>query len=177
MSISISVTAGVSDEGASKFFGSPAVPAGWEETFEEDVIFFCQINLREIAPFDPENRLPHSGYLYLFFDTAETPYRPIVRLFDGQPDTVIDDFNDISEAFSPLTQAYEMHFERGDDRGEGIRLFGEPCGWPYEEAPPALLMQYDPLETDMPFMDEVDGFLYLFYEEDITDAFLQIERS
>ena len=58
------------DLGMSKCFGTPTVPLAWEETFSEDEMFFCQIRLSDIAAFDAENRLPHTGYLYVFLHTA-----------------------------------------------------------------------------------------------------------
>lgn len=42
----------------SKFFGDPVVPYGWQEMFSDDVIFFAQIKLSDIALLDTENKLP-----------------------------------------------------------------------------------------------------------------------
>ena len=53
------------DPGKSKFFGDPAVPAVLAEEWDEDVIFFCQIRLSDIADLDTEHRLPDSGYLFI----------------------------------------------------------------------------------------------------------------
>ncbi len=50
----------------SKFFGDPVVPYGWQEMFSDDVIFFAQIKLSDIALLDTENKLHHTGYLYFF---------------------------------------------------------------------------------------------------------------
>ena len=63
------------DLGASKFFGTPTVPLAWDGDFYEDEIFFCQIKLSDIAQLDTENRLPHSGYLYIFLHTEDGKYR------------------------------------------------------------------------------------------------------
>ena len=63
------------------------------------------------------------------------------------------------------------------DDSYGIRLFGVPYDWGYAGRPPKLFMQYDPLDTDMPFMQEIDGFLYFFYDKDITQMTLHIERT
>ena len=54
------------DLGASKFFGTPTVPPAWGGDFYDDEIYFCQIKLSDIAELDRENRLPHTGYLYIF---------------------------------------------------------------------------------------------------------------
>ena len=62
------------DLGASKFFGTPTVPLAWDGDFYEDEIFFCQIKLSDIAHLDTENRLPHTGYLYIFLHTEDGKY-------------------------------------------------------------------------------------------------------
>ena len=36
------------------------------ETFDYPLTFICQINCDDIAPFDPEGKLPHEGMLYFF---------------------------------------------------------------------------------------------------------------
>ena len=174
MAIGIRVTKGITDEGGSRFFGAPAIPGEWEKDFGEDVIFFCQIRLSDIADLDTEHRLPHSGYLFIFLDTADFPYQPIVHFFNGEPDTLIDGFNDIAEEFAALTEGWEMTFSAADDDSEGIRLFGNPNGWEYGEAPPKLLMQFDPLASDMPFLSEVDGYMFIF---ETADGYaMQIDR-
>ena len=177
MAIGINVTKGVHDEGESKFFGSPAVPADWVDEFDENVIFMCQINLNDIAELDKDNVLPHNGYMYIFLDTVDYPYQPIVRFSEAEPDTVIDDFNDIDDEFAPLTEGWKMTFSEVADDSEGIRLFGAPKGWAYEEKPPKLLMQYDPLSTEMPFLDSVDGYAYLFYDGGLDDVSLYLDRT
>ena len=177
MAIGINVTKGVADEGESKFFGSPAVPADWVDEFDENVIFMCQIKLADIAELDKDNILPHKGYMYIFLDTVDYPYQPIVRFSEEEPDTVIDDFNDIDDEFTPLTEGWKMSFSEADDDSEGIRLFGAPKGWAYEEKPPKLLMQYDPLATEMPFLDSVDGYAYLFYEDGLDNVSLYLDRT
>ena len=94
MAIGISVKKGTEDEGVSKFFGAPTVPAEWVDSFDDELILFCQIKLEDISELDIEGKLPHAGYLYIFLDTSNFPFRPVVRIYDGEPDTVIDDFND-----------------------------------------------------------------------------------
>ena len=61
------------DYRASKFFGAPVIPAEWQDRFAEDILFFGQIRLSDIAPLDTENKLPHTGYLYLFLDVEMYP--------------------------------------------------------------------------------------------------------
>lgn len=177
MAIGITVTKGAKDDVVSKFFGAPAVPSEWENDFGEEIIFFCQIKLSEIAKLDPEKRLPHTGWLYVFLDTSEYPYKPIVRISKTKPDMVIDDFNMIFEQFEPLNEPWSIKFSEAADKGEGIKLFGEPDKWGSEEAPAKLFMQFDPKATDMPFLKDVDGLAYLFYDEEITEQKLYIERA
>ena len=55
----------------SKWWGDPDLPADMEyplakaeedgEEFDYPLTFVCQIDCADIAPFDPEGRLPHEG--------------------------------------------------------------------------------------------------------------------
>ena len=159
------------DLGASKFFGTPTVPLAWEEDLDEDELFFCQIRLSDIAPFDKENRLPHRGYLYVFLHTKDGNYglKPDVRYHDGEPELAIDDFNTAVEGYEHYNDAYLMEFYEADEDSDGTRLFGVPGDWCYVDEPPRLLMQYDPLDNEMGFLDTLDGFLYFFFGEDEKD--------
>ena len=167
------------DPGKSKFFGDPVVPNAWAERDFGEQIFFCQINLADIAALDTENRLPRTGWLYVFLDTEVYPYKPAVYYYDGEPDTVLDAFNEFDPAFARLTQAWEMTFAPTDDEAEGIRLFGVPTDWNYAEQAPKLFMQFDPLAYPLGFMDDVDGFAYFFYgdDDDVENVRLHVERS
>ena len=159
------------DPGASKFFGIPTVPLAWEGNFYDDELFFCQIRLSDIAELDKENRLPHSGYLYVFLETEDGKYhlKPDVRYYDGEPELAIDDFNAVVEGYERYTKAYLMEFSEVEEDEVCTRLFGVPSDWSYEDAPPKLLLQYDPLDNEMDFLDTLDGFVYLFFGEDETD--------
>ena len=159
------------DPGASKFFGTPTVPLAWEEDFDDDEIFFCQIRLSDIAALDRENRLPHTGYLYIFLHTEEGKYGlgADVRYFDGEPELAFDGFNAAVEDYEGFTEAYLMEFSESDESEDCTRLFGVPSDWSYEDEPPKLLMQYDPLDNEMGFLDFLDGFLYFFFGEDEKD--------
>lgn len=57
--IKIKKADGNHDPCTSKFFGAPVLPDGWPEMFSEDIIFFGQIRLSDIAELDTENKLPH----------------------------------------------------------------------------------------------------------------------
>ena len=156
------------DLGASKFFGTPTVPIEWEGDFCEDEIFFCQIRLSDIAALDKENRLPHTGYLYVFLKTEEGKYhlKADVRYHDGEPELAIDGFNAAIEGYEHYNDAYLMKFSETDGSEDCTRLFGIPSGWDGADEPPMLFMQYDPLDSHMGFLDSLDGFVYFFFGED-----------
>ena len=154
------------------------MPNAWAAKDFGEQIFFCQINLADIVALDTENRLPHTGWLYIFLDTEVYPYMPMVYCCDDKPDTVLDGFNEFDPAFSRLTQVWEMTFAPADDNAEGIRLFGVPTDWNYAEDPPKLFMQFDPLVYPLGLFDDVDGFAYFFYGDDdnIEKIRLWVER-
>ncbi len=154
------------DYGASKFFGDPTIPNDWQENYGEGVMFLAQIRLEDIAEYDKEGRLPHKGYLYFFVDTSDYPYEVSVEYYDGEPDTLVEEFNKEVEEFSHLTEAYLMSFEACDDAGNGTRLFGVPLSGyePYEELDEELLLQFDPLEVETGFLNTVDGYAYVFLD-------------
>lgn len=156
------------DLGTSKFFGTPTIPNEWMHDFDEDTIFFCQIRLEDIAKFDKENRLPHRGYLYVFLDTYEGEYalQPIVRYYGGEPDTAVDDFNAEVEGYERFNDAWLMEFTETAEDEACTRLFGVPSDWNYEDEPPKLLMQFDPLDSQMGFLEHLDGFLYFTFGKD-----------
>lgn len=59
--------------GESQFLGNPDLPSGFDypsyiddEGDEFPYFFVCQINLADLAAFDPENPLPHVGMLSFF---------------------------------------------------------------------------------------------------------------
>lgn len=180
LGIKVEKASGAHDLGASKFFGTPTVPNSWADKFSDDVIFLCQIRLSDIAKLDKENRLPHTGYLYVFLDVEVYPYSPLVYYYDGKPDTALDDFNDFEPRFAHLTDEWLMSFEEVDEEYDGTKLFGVPTDWNYGEDPLKLLMQFDPLAADMGFLSDVDGYMYLFFgknEKDFDEIELMIERS
>ncbi len=159
------------DSSLSKFFGIPTVPLAWDGDFYDDELFFCQIRLSDIAELDRENRLPHTGYLYIFLHTEDGKYHlgADVRYYDGEPQLAIDDFNASVEGYERFTQAYLMEFSLADEEEICTRLFGVPSDWNYADVPPKLLFQYDPLDNEMEFLDTLDGFVYLFFGQDEGD--------
>ena len=175
MSKAIKITAKKAPEphdlGASKFFGIPTVPLAFDGSFCEDEIFFCQIRLSDIAHLDTEHRLPHSGYLYIFLHTEDGKYHlgADVRYHDGEPQLAIDDFNAAVEGYEDYTKAYLMEFSETEEDEVCTRLFGLPSDWNYADTPPKLLLQYDPLDNEMEFLDTLDGFVYFFFGESEKD--------
>ena len=156
---------------ASKFFGVPTVPVLWDGDFYDDEIFFCQINLADIAHLDKENKLPHKGYLYIFLHTDEGEYKlkADVRYYNGEPELAIEDFNSEVKGYEKFNDAYLMEFYETDDDNACTRLFGNLSDWNYTKTPPKLLLQFDPLDNEMGFLDYIDGFLYFFFGEDEKD--------
>ena len=73
-----------------------------------------------------------------------------------------------------------MEFAQVDDDEICTKLLGNPSDWNYEEAPPKMLLQFDPLDNDMGFLSFLDGFVYFFYgddENDLEEVYLQEEFS
>lgn len=165
------------DLGASKFFGAPVIPAGWQDLFSDDVIFFAQIRLADIAELDTEYKLPHTGYLYLFLDVEMYPYQALAYYYDGEPNIVIEDFNKIEPQFAHLKEDWLMSFEPADDAADGIKLFGVPSSG-YEGG--ELLLQFDPLAAETGFLDNIDGYAYFFFgknKNNVDEIGFAIDRS
>jgi len=159
------------DPCVSRFFGSPLIPKKWENDFNDDEIFLCQIRLSDIAELDEENRLPHEGYLYIFLHTDGGEYglRADVRYCADEPEMVFDDFNAAVEGYERFSQTWLMDFSPSEESEACTRLFGIPSGYFGEDGSMRLLMQYDPLDNEMGFLDFIDGFIYFFFDEDESD--------
>ncbi len=165
--IEIKRAEGEHDPGASKFFGAPTLPRGWQDRFSDDVLFFAQIRLSDIAALDTENKLPHTGYLYLFLEVEAYPYRAIACYSDGEPEVVVDDFNAANPRFSQLQDDWLMAFAPAEEAADGSRLFGIPSsGYAAGEE---LLLQFDPLAEDTGFLEEIDGYAYFFFGKEKSD--------
>lgn len=169
--IKVKTAEGDYDLAASKFFGAPTIPLAWDGQFYDDEIFLCQIRLADIAHLDVENKLPHTGYLYFFVHTDGGYYnlQPDVRYSPDEPGVAVDGFNAVVAGYEQFTEAYLMEFYPVDDDQDCTRLLGEPSDWNYPNNPPPLLLQYDPLDNDMGFLDFLDGFVYFFFGEDQAD--------
>ncbi len=154
---------------ASRFFGDPVLPEAWLEELTEDVFFFCQIALSDLAEWDLDGVFPHSGYLYIFLDTSEGEYslKPIVRYLDGEPDIVVGEFNKVVVGFEEYTQVIGITFEACEIDEDCTRLLGLPSDWNYEEESPHLLLQIDHMDEGIDFLPHLDGFTYLFFGKDL----------
>ena len=174
------------DPSASKFFGAPAIPVWMEQEIEEDEVFLAQIRLSDIAQLDTENILPHEGWLYFFIKaqdaSAWTPKQAVVRYSKDEPELVIDDFNEASPIPEGLNEAWLIEFAPAteEDDDSGMKLLGDPYDWNYAEPAPLLLLQYDPLDSPVDFLGEMDGVAYFFAGKDMktfTDAVWHAEYS
>lgn len=62
--------------GSSKFGGIPDLPDGFAWPRREEgnpLVFLCQFNLAELAPYDRDGLLPGEGMLYFFYDVEPMP--------------------------------------------------------------------------------------------------------
>lgn len=137
---------------ASKWWGDPDMPENMEypvievdedgERFEYPLTFVCQINCEDIAPYDPEGRLPHEGMLYFFAALDEwlgyespthngigewpkghfiVKYAKSINFETFRSCIMVDDED------QPLTEPeLEIHFSQCEDLADGIKLLGKP---------------------------------------------------
>ena len=168
----------------SHFFGAPALPEAWLGDFDIDTLFLAMFNLEEVRPFDKENRLPASGYLYIFIDISQTQYhmRPIVRYSKQTPTHIVDDFNNYLslETNQKLNKPLGMSFVSINEDAGGHKLLGVPYDWNYETKPKELLLTISHLDDELGFFNALDGFSYIFFgpkENEFDEATLFSEIS
>ena len=170
MAIKLSVTkaSGDYDLGASKFLGHPVLIEKWLDVFNEETIFFLQLRLSDIKDLDEDNLLPHEGYLYIFLDTSNSEYslKPIVKYTKLEPTHCLNDFNGIVDGYEQYVDDYLITFSKCDDDEPGIKLFGQPNDWNYIDEHPQLLLQFDPLDSEMGIFSHLDGLIYFFFGKD-----------
>ena len=156
------------DLGASKFLGSPTLPKRLVNAFNDQTIFLLQLRLSDLKELDEENLLPHEGYLYIFLDVSNSEYslKPIVKYTKSVPTHCLNGFNDIVDGYEQYSDDYLIEFEKCDDCEQGNKLFGKPCDWPYLEEAKPLLLQFDPLASEMGIFSHLDGYIYLFFGQD-----------
>ena len=129
---------------SSKWWGNPDMPAKMDYPMIDGypLTFLCQIDCEDIAPFDPEGRLPHTGMFYFFaaadeFLGYETPYHfGAGRWPDGavivkyakeinmetfESHILLDDEdNELAEP------PFALRFGECPDDAEGLKLLGRP---------------------------------------------------
>ena len=155
------------DESCSKFYGAPTLPESLLNNYPEECVFFLQINCEELKDLDPDNRLPHKGYLYFFLDAQMYPsdeFGILVNYTLEIPKYIIDDFNENSPIDEGLNEPYIITFEKVDKYYEGTKLLGCPSNYVSEYNDKLdLLLQYDPLEFNVPFLSTCDGYAFVFF--------------
>ncbi len=151
--------------GKSHWWGAPDLPenqpypyvtiSDGDDTFDEPLTFVCQIKLSDIAEYDKENLLPHSGMLYFF---APIDY------FLGE-DSLLDYHTPPVVIYSPIEnglEPYELYWEGTDESifrpaeeirftqmadcsGDGHIILGKPYQDEISEAHPGCisLLQID----------------------------------
>jgi len=156
------------DERCSKFYGMPCLPESMDDPYPDDGVFFAQIRCADIKDLDPDCRLPHEGYLYLFLDAEMYPSDQLHMMAEyttEEPVVVIDDYN-VNCNIKGLTDAYVITFEKVDAGYEGTKLLGYPVSDVDDSGDrTGLLLQYDPLEFDVPFLSTLDGYAFVFFGE------------
>lgn len=140
------------DYGTSKFFGAPTMPEEWlsDGTLSDDDFFFCQLKLSELREHTDCTLLPEKGFLYIFLTKEnDESFSPNIRLFNEEPDTLIDDFNLGFDFLGDTEAEYSIDFADNNNSSE-TALFIE-TGDNY------ILLQYDPLDDNMPsFLQETE---------------------
>lgn len=140
------------DYGTSKFLGAPTIPESWlsDGTLNDDDFFFCQIKLSELRENSDCTLLPPKGFLYIFLTiTEDGTFKPNVQLCNEEPDTLIDDFNLGFDFLGDTEAEYSIDFADETSDSE-TALF-------IENGDNYILLQYDPLDDNMPeFLQETE---------------------
>ena len=151
---------------ASRMLGSAKIPLEWmvNELYESD-LFFCQLALADLAHLDPLGRLPHTGYLYVFLQMRSQNRAPTARVlyFDGKPDYFLFDANEDIEGYEHLTVTYAIEFSKVDADATGTKLLGVPNPRGALSDVPQLLLQFDPRESKVGFLQDLGGTLCIFF--------------
>ena len=149
----------------SKWWGDPDMPENMQyptitafedgETFDYPLTFICQINCEDIAPFDPENILPHEGMLYFFaaidkwlgYDSpTSNDYGEwsrghfVVKYAKNINFETFQSCMMVGEDGEGLTEPeLEICFEQCEDDAEGIKLLGVSSNAQVADKYPGLL--------------------------------------
>ena len=179
--------------GKSHWWGAPDLPADMPypyvkvtedgEEYDEPLTFICQIRLSELAAFDKDNLLPHTGMLYFFaaidyFLGEDSPLLLPGNGYEGELIRVIYSPNESDLA------PYEIHWAGTDESifrpaeeiefvlddapvGDGIRMLCRP----YTEE---VVSQYPGYVTLLQ-VDEEDRWNLRFY--DCGSLFFMIDKE
>ena len=113
-------------EGQSKWWGAPDLPLDMDYPCASDgepLLFVCQIRLEDIAQYDTENLLPHTGMLYFFADMAE--YVESLDGFSGDEHNGLGEWSEgcYRVLYSPTC---EILFSEVGDNHDSFKLLGRP---------------------------------------------------
>ena len=162
MSIKIKV-GDFADLNTSKFFGEILLPESWlkDGIFGESEIFFCQINLEDLSPYDVGNLLPHEGMLYFFLDLDKAPAEAIVRYYSGLPEAYTD-FNEEVDSDYDLETEVPIAFEAVADKNTAMLCRDEKV---YENE--VCLLRFCPREfPEIDFLNDINGKVYFVIEKE-----------
>ena len=99
----------------------------------------------------------------------------IVDYSNEEPKYVIDDYNGSSPINERLNVPFIIEFLKVDADYDGTKLLGRPNGYVDEnDDMPGLLLQYDPLDFDVPFLSSIDGYAYVFYGKNEKNKFSKL---
>jgi len=88
---------------------------------------------------------------------------------------VIEDYNEECN-IKGLTDTYVITFEKVDAGYEGTKLLGYPSNDVDDnDDRTGLLLQYDPLDFDVPFLSTLDGYAFVFFGENEKDKFFGVD--
>ena len=180
----------------SKWWGDPDLPADMEyptapaeedgESFDYPLTFICQIDCEDIAPLDPEGKLPHQGMFYVFagvdeYLDYESPWHNGLGVWDKKQVVVkytkainFETFRSailVDDEDQPLSQpALKMTFETCEDGESCTKLLGFPF---FEEVRQEMegyenFLQIDSDTAGLRFYDE--GMLNLLYKKADLEA-------
>ena len=159
-------TENVRDVTDSKFFGEAYLPERWldGDEFSLTEVFFCQINLEDVAKFDEQKLLPEKGYLYFFMDFDCKPIKGIVR-FSDKPDAYTF-FNEDAEVDYDVETDMGIGFYAADDAPVGLLCKHKKL---YDNEVCLLKFTPDAL-PDMDFLSGTDGaIMFVIDKEDLKN--------
>ena len=88
-----------------------------------------------------------------------------------EPKYILDDYNEECN-IKGLTDTYIITFEKVDAGYDGTKLLGYPNNDVDDNGDRGgLLLQYDPLEFDVPFLSTCDGYAFVFFGDGEENKF------